>query len=172
MRLEPFQGPLDSFTLGDLRARHISETPLAVLDLLEPAFWSWPLPLAPDGPWKDVLEGYQQGRCAICEDDRYELLYDHDHGTGLIRAQLCGHCNAREGSLKHGQRLLFRRYRVQPPMERLGLSIQYKPAARVPKPERVLAAAVRHTAWLFENGHMDRAEFDDRILSLLTAEAA
>ncbi|MEU7855231.1 endonuclease domain-containing protein [Nonomuraea sp. NPDC049141] len=33
------------------------------------------------------------GRCAICQEDRGQLVIDHDHTTGLVRGLLCKGCN-------------------------------------------------------------------------------
>lgn len=58
----------------------------------------------PDVSQMDPFDGWMafvavhDGRCAICfMEDR--LVVDHDHGTGLVRGQLCRSCNchARSG---------------------------------------------------------------------------
>jgi hypothetical protein len=45
--------------------------------------------------------------CAICGATE-DLQVDHDHSTGLVRAALCGHCNAGFGQFRESPDLLVR----------------------------------------------------------------
>ncbi|KKN77041.1 hypothetical protein LCGC14_0363800 [marine sediment metagenome] len=44
----------------------------------------------------------QDGVCAVCKTEPdYELVVDHDHITGKVRALLCRPCNLKVGVLEH-----------------------------------------------------------------------
>jgi len=51
---------------------------------------SWPMPDA----------------CECCGRDDVELVFDHDHKTGLFRGWLCNRCNLTLGMVKDDQQLL------------------------------------------------------------------
>lgn len=56
----------------------------------------------------------QQGLCAVCErpigdfwrwtSKITQLVIDHSHATGEIRALLCGQCNTHVGNIENGHR--------------------------------------------------------------------
>lgn len=73
------------------------------------------------------LSTWQDGRCAVCEEARLELVTDHDHATGLVRGLLCRSCNTREAfSHTPGEgRDVYIAYRKRPPTAILGLTIRY-----------------------------------------------
>ena len=107
---------------------------------LEPACWGWPppteelrahvkrewahLPYPVEGELLDglVAHAWHQGRCAICGENRVELVQDHDHQTGLERGLLCRSCNTREGVSHHP---IFERYRQRNPASICGIAIRY-----------------------------------------------
>lgn len=41
---------------------------------------------------RDLMLKTQEGRCFICKDET-ELVVDHCHKSGKVRALLCSHCN-------------------------------------------------------------------------------
>ena len=94
----------------------------------ELAYLSWPLPDPPlrvvHGEAADLLDLWQEGRCASCGRSRYwdRLFVDHDHVTGLIRGLLCDSCNSKEG---HGAEFL-EQYRQLPPADLLGIVELYR----------------------------------------------
>lgn len=54
---------------------------------------------------KSELIKKQQGRCPLCDTDLTRIkpvnvVVDHDHDTGIIRAALCRGCNGMEGKVK------------------------------------------------------------------------
>lgn len=54
----------------------------------------------PPGPGMDMWE-WQAGRCAWCGCDKFSLVRDHCHDTGLIRGLLCSGCNVHESTQWH-----------------------------------------------------------------------
>lgn len=48
---------------------------------------------------RDAMADEQNHLCAICGKGPDQLVVDHDHGTGLVRQLLCGHCNTALGFL-------------------------------------------------------------------------
>jgi hypothetical protein len=54
-----------------------------------PPRWAYPWARAA----RDVLTRWQQGCCAICQESGRQLVVDHDHATGQVRALLCPACN-------------------------------------------------------------------------------
>ena len=102
-----------------------------------PACWFWPLPDTGGAHWTAEtasLFDWQQGRCAICgwQEERstlrhrrqkYGLVQDHDHTTGMLRGYLCIWCNSSEGHYTTDGRFL--NYRVRPPAELLGIRFRY-----------------------------------------------
>ncbi|MFJ3094637.1 endonuclease domain-containing protein [Streptomyces hydrogenans] len=80
----------------------------------------------PEARQSALLNEWQAGRCAICEDSGSELVTDHDHATGLVRGMLCRSCNTREGfSYAPGRQSVFAAYRERPPVALLGFTIRY-----------------------------------------------
>lgn len=57
----------------------------------------------------DAMYREQEGKCAICREERnsVELYVDHDHSLGLVRGLLCQTCNAGIGMLKDSPEVLF-----------------------------------------------------------------
>ncbi len=51
--------------------------------------------------FRERLIAVQQGECFICRVklDTVVACLDHDHGSGRIRAVLCGNCNGIEGKI-------------------------------------------------------------------------
>jgi hypothetical protein len=47
----------------------------------------------------DALVLASEGRCAICEEPTRDLVFDHDHVTGVVRGLLCNGCNTAIGKL-------------------------------------------------------------------------
>jgi hypothetical protein len=58
----------------------------------------------------DEMIARQQGKCAICSYEpapgERRLSVDHDHGTGAVRALLCGRCNVALGMLREDPDLI------------------------------------------------------------------
>lgn len=53
---------------------------------------------------KDIrraLLSQQKGKCALCQEDCYQPVLDHDHATGKLRGVLCKNCNYVEGFLNN-----------------------------------------------------------------------
>ena len=67
-----------------------------------------------DRPKKREILAYlvteQDGLCAICLNPHIDGI-DHDHETGMVRAALCGTCNAGLGMFKDSPGLLRRAYK-------------------------------------------------------------
>lgn len=98
--------------------------PLPGLELLGP-LPDWALAATgPDSPMAhaQMLREWQSGRCAVCGDDRQELVEDHDHDSGLTRGYLCRSCNLGEGVHRSP---VFDLYRERYPTLILGLTIPY-----------------------------------------------
>lgn len=59
----------------------------------------------------DSMLAAQDGKCAICGTDkpkgRGRFHVDHHHGTGKVRALLCGDCNIGLGMFKESPNLLM-----------------------------------------------------------------
>ena len=45
----------------------------------------------------DEMRARQEGKCAICGDDKSKLVIDHNHRTGRVHSLLCHLCNAMIG---------------------------------------------------------------------------
>jgi len=48
----------------------------------------------------NLMMSNQKGKCASCDEEELNLVVDHDHITGKVRALLCESCNKAEGLLK------------------------------------------------------------------------
>lgn len=57
--------------------------------------------------YDEMLET-QKRRCAICDTGNVELVVDHDHETGSVRALLCRQCNVGIGNLRDDPVILLR----------------------------------------------------------------
>lgn len=101
----------------------------------KPACWAWPVTDADRALVDDAANGFdpmyewQQGRCAVCGDDRgrRRLVLDHDHDTGWCRGWLCPQCNLREPGASDA---LYRRYRRWNPARILGMWERYHNVVR------------------------------------------
>lgn len=80
----------------------------------------------PDCPEMELLDAYQEGKCAICGKDCSKsgsrLVMDHCHESGLIRGLLCDGCNTSEGKSNYP---VYRAYRKVYPTKILGLKMIY-----------------------------------------------
>ena len=47
----------------------------------------------------NVATAEQEGLCVICEKQGMQLVIDHDHDDGVVRALLCPNCNCGFGWL-------------------------------------------------------------------------
>lgn len=103
-----------------------------------PACWSWPINAKDLSTYQepilraagrsavlhaaiDLLDAWQQGRCAICGQVK-SLVLDHDHETGWIRGLLCRRCNTHEGV---GFASVLAKYRKRHPAAMFGLGVLY-----------------------------------------------
>jgi hypothetical protein len=42
----------------------------------------------------------QDGRCRLCQRETEDVVPDHEHATGRVRAALCRHCNLAVGQIE------------------------------------------------------------------------
>lgn len=54
------------------------------------------------------LHAEQEGRCAICLQEREDLVVDHEHATDAIRGLLCNSCNVAIGHFREHPDYLLR----------------------------------------------------------------
>lgn len=76
----------------------------------------------PDDAWW-IFRDAHEGRCGCCREPDNELLIDHDHTTGYVRALLCRGCNFHADSGGSHRRLTSYTSPLIP------LYCQYPPAA-------------------------------------------
>lgn len=103
----------------------------------------------------DDLVQHQGGACAVCErppQAGQRLHVDHDHETGVVRALLCGHCNAAVGFIEESvdrvwQILGYVEYCIElrktwatDPV-RYAMAQAYKQSASIPRRRQVLLEA-------------------------------
>lgn len=136
-----------------------------MIDLVEPACWTWDVTSDDLGAAQDCPENFghvllwnwQQARCAVCavgvEDVKF-LARDHDHATGLLRGLLCPSCNRLEGftavagvpgyTIPHGRGggvRSFERWRARKDVQR---TIERMHRYRRANPATQLKIVVRH----------------------------
>jgi hypothetical protein len=108
----------------------------------DPACWSWPVPdlgeLDEYGQ-RRALRRWQERRCAICEDDDYKLVRDHDHVTNLVRGWLCPSCNHAESRVfDDATTNVYAKWRACPATAVLGVRFEYRSEFSQPTPYREL----------------------------------